>query len=658
MNLSSFTYAISILLSLVTGMPAILAQPAVKTNQEAPNIIFLMSDDHRADALGFKGNPDVISPNLDSLARKGIVFNRHYASSPICMNSRASVMTGLPEYMTGTGFHHGSMTRAIWDDSYPALLKENGYITGFAGKFGYGIYPNEEESQTLAWKGFDNKPLDDFDMYTGFSGGGNYSTHKNDSLAYLADQYPHVSKALGAVGKDFIAKWAKGDKPFCLSISFKTPHKPFEPDTAYDQLFEDRTYAHPPNWGPGGASHLPLQAIAGRQYAQMRDHWYPDSVFQKDIRKYYQLIYGMDVAIGMIINELEKQGIADNTIIVYTSDNGYFTGSHNMQGKTLAYEEASLLPMIVYDPRSPAMGKDHRVERLSSNLDVAPTILEWAGVAIPPVMIGKSLVPVIEEPGHKLHNSLSLINVFQDSEQCQALAVVTEEFKYTYWYYHSEVPVPTPFDSVNLHIYEPAEELYKLSVDSLEMHNLAADSNYAELLDSMRSIYDDHLHHWQANRVDRNGYPAYDSLFVRKPDTCLCPVDTTGTPVDTTGTPVDTTGIPVDTTGTPIDTTGNPVDTMVTYLSLRQFEDLSVFPNPGSEGAYIQFRLTGDKEIHTEILGTRGRMVWKLPGIRCMAGINRIRVSYRGLEDGVYIMRIKSRDGKYRDSWRIFIRKD
>ena len=220
LRLISFLYVASLLVSHLFA-------------KERPNIIFLLSDDQSTYSLGCYGNEDVKSPQLDRLANDGMVFDRHYDTTAICMASRASVMTGMYEYKHGTNFGHGDMLRKTWENSYPVLLRKNGYRTAFAGKFGFDLR-EEPNGKRLPM------PENDFDMWGGGPGQTNYSTAKNASMKHYAKDYPHSTRSYGAFGRDFILESAKAGKPFCLSISFKAPHKPATPDPLDDHIYKDK----------------------------------------------------------------------------------------------------------------------------------------------------------------------------------------------------------------------------------------------------------------------------------------------------------------------------------------------------------------------------------------------------------------------------------
>jgi len=500
-------------LAAATAASPVRATPAP---DRRPNIVLLLTDDQRYDAMGCMGNSEIETPNMDRLARDGVLFGNHYDTTAICMASRACIMTGMYEYKTGCNFEHGSLSAAKFAKSYPVLLREAGYHTGFAGKFGFAVTP--EMSSNAAYGSYDRLPVNQFDWWRGWTGQGSYETARNKYMKEYAGEYPHVTRALGAAAQEFIRESAGSAQPFCLSISFKAPHKPPVPDPAFDGVYAGKTFSKPPNWGPMGMAHLPTQALSGRQFIQ-RFEWYPEAVYQERLRKYYQQIYGVDVALGMIRDELERRGVADNTVVLFTSDNGYFCGSHFFQGKVLPYEEGARAPLIIhdprrpptdkqrvatgiYDPRRPRADKQLRATGITGNIDLAPTVLELAGLPAPGNIDGRSLIPLLDDGNADVHESLLLTQVWPFSKKCQALAVVTRKYKYIYWYYGDGL---TP----------PAEELYDRLEDRYEMHNVADHPEHRAALERMRKIYDRHLRRWKENAVPGNGYPKYSRLADR-----------------------------------------------------------------------------------------------------------------------------------------------
>ena len=205
-----------------------------------------------------------------------------------------------------------------------------------------------------------------------------YETRKNPSIAQYGDEYPHSTLAYGAFGRDFVRDATAKSRPFCLSISFKAPHRPDTPDPRFDNVYAGRTFTKPENYGREHGKHFSEQSRQGRQYERFNS-WKYDRAYNAVMGRYHQQIYGIDVAVGMIRDALEKCGVAGNTVIIYTSDNGFLCGSHGYGSKVLPYEESSRVPLIVLDPRHENSGKRLRSDALTTNVDFAPTILELAG---------------------------------------------------------------------------------------------------------------------------------------------------------------------------------------------------------------------------------------------------------------------------------------
>lgn len=466
---------------------ALLSLATVANAADKPNIVFLFADDQNTLSVGCYGNPEVQTPHMDALARDGIVFDRHYNTTAICMASRANVMTGMYEYKTGTNFTHGNMKPEVWGKSYPILLRQAGYHTAFAGKFGF-----EVEGKGLCES--------DFDMWGGGPGQTFYETDKNESMAKYAKEFPHSTLSYGAFGQDAIRTAIEQKKPFCLSISFKAPHKPADPDPKFDHIYAGKTFSKPANFGRAAGEHFAPQSKQGRQYPRF-NAWGYDTNYNRVMAKYFQQVYAIDVAVGMIREELAKLGVADNTVIIYTSDNGYICGSHGFGSKVLPMEESSRVPLMIYDPRSPNSGKQLRSSALTGNIDFAPTILELAGVPIPENMDGVSLLPLVKNPNADVREQMAFMNLYGE-EPTRSLSVLTKEWKYNYWWYgDSEM--------------EPTEELFDLSNDPHEMANAAKDPNAAANLGSMRKRYDAEVKNWQAHVVPYNDYQRYGALFDR-----------------------------------------------------------------------------------------------------------------------------------------------
>lgn len=457
-----------------------------------PNIIYLMADDQSTYSMGCYGNQDVQTPNMDQLAEDGMIFDRHYVTTAICMGSRANVFTGQYEYKTGCNFVHGDLSRQLWESSYPIKLREAGYLTAFAGKFGIVVEAGEGKEKGIC--------EGDFDFYGGAEGQTNFTTAKNPSMKSYAEKYPHSTLSYGAFGQDVIKESVKQRKPFCLSISFKAPHRPTTPDPKFDHIYKGKKFTKPANYGSRYGAHLAEQSKQGRQYKRFKE-WGYDKKYDEVMAVYNQQIYGIDVALGMIRKELKKQGVSQNTVIIYTSDNGFICGSHGYGSKVLPMEESSRVPLIIFDPRSESAGKKIRCGQLTGSIDFAPTILELAGLDQVDGSDGVSLLPLLKEPQKKVRSHLALMNTFPPAATT-CMSIVTKDLKYTYWWYEDEEM-------------KSAEELFNLKEDPLELTNLTALADQEGILKKMRETYDLQMAHWKKEVIKGKGYEKYITLFDR-----------------------------------------------------------------------------------------------------------------------------------------------
>ena len=219
------------------------------------------------------------------------------------------------------------------------------------------------------------------------------------------------------------------------------------------------------------------------------------------MRIYNQQIYGVDYSIGMILKEIDKLKIDKKTVIIFSSDNGYFNGSHGLGSKVLPYEESVRVPMIIYDPRNEKNSR--RVSAITGNVDIAATIFDLAGVKIPSNCDGKSMMPLVVDNKKSIRESLPIIQVW-GPEATRCLTVITQKHKYIYWYFEDQKEL------------KATEELYDLNKDSFEMKNVAKNPEYKSILEQMRKVYDRQLDHWRSDGVKYNGYPEYETLFDRK----------------------------------------------------------------------------------------------------------------------------------------------
>lgn len=461
--------------------------------EERPNFVFLLTDDQTTYSLGCYGNEDVKTPHLDRLAAEGMLFENHYNTTAICMASRASIFTGLFEYRNGCNFEHGHLLREKWERSYPMLLREAGYRTAMAGKIGIEIAEEPEGKGAL--------PETDFDRWGAGPGQTHYETRKNKSMLAYAEKYPHATLSYGAFGGDFIQEAAADGVPFCLSISFKAPHKPATPDPQFDEVYRGKTFQKPENYGREHGEHFSEQSRQGRQYVRFEEWGYKDR-YDEVMATYHQQIYAVDVAVGMIREAIESAGVKEDTVIIFTSDNGFLCGSHGYGSKVLPYEEASRAPLIMYLPGHENSGKGLRSEALTGNVDFHPTMLELAGLAIPEGIDGVSLLSLYDDPAAVTHEQLPLMNVW-GPKPVHSFSVVTTDWKFVFW----------PFEEGT---FEATEELFFLREDPLELHNELANPQFSSELEQMRKRYDAEVEKWQEQSVPYHNYAPFGALFERE----------------------------------------------------------------------------------------------------------------------------------------------
>jgi arylsulfatase A-like enzyme len=437
--------------------------------ENRPNIIFILTDDQRWDALGFAGNDLIHTPEMDRLASEGIFFENAFVTTPICAASRASILTGTYERTHGYTFGQGEIKQPFIDQSYPSLMKNSGYHTGFFGKFGV----NYSDFEGLFDIGENYDRLDRFKDRRGYF----YKTLGKDTV--------HLTRYTGQKAIEFIRQ-APQEKPFMLSLSFSAPHAhdPAEEQYFWEKEF-DSLYA---------STYFPAPPLSDLEYfeaqppyvreGENRNRWYwrfdTEEKYQRSMRGYFRMISEIDHEIDLIRERIGKQGKDKNTVIILTSDNGYFYGERQLAGKWLMYDNSLRVPMIIYDPRS-VQGR--KVKEMVLNIDIASTIFDLAGLDIPKSWQGLSLAGFLEEksPDFKrddfICEHLWQVDIIAPSEGLR-----TEDWKY--------------FRYIN----DPQhEELYDLKSDPLEKINLALNPAFQDRLLEMRRKFenrDKELRNW------------------------------------------------------------------------------------------------------------------------------------------------------------------
>lgn len=394
-----------------------------------PNIIFLLTDDQRDNTFGAMGHPFVKTPNLDRLMRQSVRFRNAYIAEPVCAPSRVSYFTGMHERVHGVGFTSSyELTEAQWERGYPALLRRAGYHTGFIGKFGVEYYT------------FKGKAAEKFDFWWGHDGWTKFFPKDFDTPStrpYHTAKEDIITPIMGEAMTRFL-DGLPGGKPFCLSVSFNVPHgsqttsmypdypewhQMTRPANAnpklkgspfYDTLYRDIGIRIPEDACTDPYRFIPqfiLDQDKGRRNQTYVYDYDPATCLEHHVR-YYQTITGLDHVIGKLLAELERRGLAKDTVILYGSDHGLLMGEYGMGGKALLYDLASKFPCLIYDPRIPDGLRGRQLDHLVSSLDYARTILDYAGVEAPEFMDGQSLRPLVEGRDAPWREALFLESLF------------------------------------------------------------------------------------------------------------------------------------------------------------------------------------------------------------------------------------------------------
>ncbi|WP_235989240.1 sulfatase-like hydrolase/transferase [Psychroserpens algicola] len=449
-----------VLLGVVCSLNMANAQQQTKT--EKPNIIFILTDDQRFDAIGYAGNKYVETPEMDKLAESGTYFNSAIVTTPICAASRASILTGLQERAHNFNFQTGNIRSEYMDESYPTVLKNNGYHTGFYGK--YGVRYDDLDKQFDEFESYDrnNRYKDRRGYY--------YKTLDNDTV--------HLTRYTGQKALDFIDNNATNEKPFCLSLSFSAPHAHDGAPEQYfwqnttDKLLENTTIPGPEL---GDDKYFNAQPeIVKKGFNWLRWTWRYDTPekYQHSLKGYYRMISGIDLEIAKIRAKLKEKGLDKNTVIIVMGDNGYFLGERKLAGKWLMYDNSIRVPLIVFDPR---VNTHQDINDMVLNIDVPQTIADLAGVKAPESWQGKSLMPIVNKEANTIARDTILIEHLWDFEEIPpSEGVRTKKWKY--------------FRYVND---KSIEELYDLEKDPQEIKNLVGKKKYRDILDNLRAKTDE-----------------------------------------------------------------------------------------------------------------------------------------------------------------------
>ncbi len=458
MHPNSSTNLMKLLLALYLCLTA-LEVSVVAATETKPNVVFVLVDDQRNTSLGCAGHPQIKTPVIDNLARQGVRFENAFVQTPICMASRANLFTGLTT--TSNGYHANPSTPVRKDDlktSFPTLLRNAGYHTAFYGK------------QHVNWeRGVDGmqEMFDDHEVL-----------HRNPYLKTMPDgSLRHVDEIIGDKSVAFV-ELQSADNPFFLYMSFNISHaedkdkRPgfhYQWPAAEDGLFEDIDPIRPNL--DDEKYYLATPDFLKKTINRSRYFWGYDTPekFRVNMRALYRMLAGMDRIVGRVMTTLKDKGLDENTIVIYSADNGYYMGDRGFQGKWSHYDQALHVPLIINDPRMKSELRGRVLYETAISLDIPATILDLAGVMVPEKYQGASLTPFLNGETPANWRTDFFCEHHANPKQIATWFGVRDN-RYTYANYYDD----------------GAELLYDRIADPTELVNLADNPDYKAVLQSLR----------------------------------------------------------------------------------------------------------------------------------------------------------------------------
>ncbi len=472
---------------------------------ERPNILFILSDDHSRAAISAYGgiNSELApTPNIDAIGQAGVVMQNMLVTNSISGPSRACLVTG--KYSTTNGFYQneGGIEFDNTQQQYQKLLQANGYSTALFGK----------------WHLF-TTPLG-FDHYMIHGNPGQQGTYW-DPLYEINGEKRKIEGYATNITTDAALEWLESEedsgKPFCMMLHFKAPHRPWEPDTKYLHLWDDVEFPYPESFDDDystreqtigqnmatienhisrGDVKMPLPpGISGKQanewlwYGGSGDNqqWSPDPTmsdeevkkwkFQQYLKNYLRCVRSVDDNVGRVIEYLKESGQYDNTIIIYMGDQGFYLGEHGLYDKRWMYEESLQMACLISYPNR--VDGEQREDNITLNIDIAPTILDYAGVKIPRDIQGESMRPLLENDpkGEKKWRKSAYYQYFEYPKWHRVqphYGIRSDRYKLIHYYYNIDT-----------------WEFFDLEKDPNELQNEYNNPEYAKIIKSMtKELYE------------------------------------------------------------------------------------------------------------------------------------------------------------------------
>jgi arylsulfatase A-like enzyme len=454
---------------------------------DRPNILFIFSDDHAAHSISAYGSKINKTPNIDRIAQGGMLFRNAFCENSICTPSRATIITGKMSHMNGA-YNVGD-----WFDgtqqTFPKLMQQAGYQTALVGKWHLASDPTG------------------FDFWSILVGQGPYYNPVLIENGKKEKHNGYTTDIITDVTLDWLKNKRDANKPFIMMYQHKAPHRPWEPDPKHFQMYENETIPEPENLfddykNRADAAHLQTQMVKDLNerdlklvtpkdlgpkqkeaweafYGPLNEKFKAANLtgeeltkwkYQRYIKDYLRCVAAADDNIGRVLDYLDQSGLAKNTIVIYSADQGFFLGDHGWFDKRFMYEESMRMPLIVKWPGVTKAGSENK--DLVQNIDYAETFLDIAGAKIPEDMQGRSIVPLLKG---------------------QTPSDWRKSLYYHYYEYPSEHKTHRHYgvrtDSYKLIYYNDDKqwELFDLEKDPHEMKSVYDDPNYKQIQDDLKA---------------------------------------------------------------------------------------------------------------------------------------------------------------------------
>jgi len=425
------------------------------------NVVFILSDDHRYDAMSFMGHQFAETPHMDSLARNGVHLENAFVTTSLCSPSRASILTGLYT------FKHRVIdnNRLVPEGTvfFPQYLQQAGYATAFIGKWHMG--------------GEHDNPRPGFDHWVSFRGQGHYlPPNPNYTINVNGErvkQDGYITTLLTRYALEFLDGQRGSDKPFFLYLSHKAVHADFTPEEKYNHKFEDKPFTRPASEAPvtGNSRNLPRWLLDQRNSWHGVDFpYHSDLNIEQYYKRYCEALCSVDDSVGAVLEQLKKMGIHDETLVIYMGDNGFMFGEHGLIDKRVAYETSIRVPMLMQCPDLFEGGTT--VDEMVANIDIAPTVMEAMGLEKPGHMDGASFIGLAQGKDISWRDYFLYVYYWEKNfpQSPTVFSLRSEKYKYTTYY--------GLWDT---------DEFFDIQSDPMEQKNLVRDAAHAQRVRDMEN---------------------------------------------------------------------------------------------------------------------------------------------------------------------------